>query len=968
MPEPTETSGRPLAQTTTNEKNQPKANTINPFPSTTTNHSKSSQPSDDSSKASKSTNPRRRPGITIKAPYGPHAGSSRSEQRSTISPTNTMSQSPSINYTRTGRISKAKKGLKVHDCECGRSYTRAEHLRRHQKNHTQDDILVCDFPDCGKPFFRVDLLQRHRERHNEPSKDSEGSPELPQVSLSGPIPTSTPAPSQPSSFYLPTQSVPLLHETPTRPRYTFNPFRTPQIPRTPRLPSSGSIPRTSPTSCPNNKQPTRYTANTRPIPMPVALDGMTPPTSWAEPYNQSPSYSPSSSYDSPNPGHGDYANVFANTPYGYGANRTRTSSIASYTEPWYTPHSPTSTASTMWYAWPNDKATNAPYLASIDPSYSMASPCIGYTSTISQMAGDGQFSPKTMMQRDEDEEIILFSEPYGMGQIAHTYPSEQYLNNYWRLFHPTFPIVHRFTFENMSQSPMLHAAMIALGGQYSNDTSVKQKSRILHDRCIKLFEKRDREPMAEPNRLCDYQAVFLVEMLSQYRSRRAAKSLSPRFGTLYHKAAESFRQKTSQLNDIVISLNRHENVTLTNWFRWIELSTWQRLLVSCYTLESQQAMLLAREPIPSLFKEGGLDLPFPVHTFVWDAESLNDWVIVAQQYLSSPHFVYEVTQESVITPCDSFQSAILVATHYNSFNATLPYTNAPSIQDIDHIIDNSFITKQKLLTAKLLQVTPIRALLAVSGESWILSEKVPSQQAFTMMKTTLHTWVAQIWSATATQSQKVASKEASRLSIEILQLALNEHCDPSTLNMGTDMGVYFAALVLWVVTTAASTRMQKPPQAAQDLHSPNFFHSHNSLSVPSTPTQVAKTSSPTQPTMLGLVHNHPTPPARQDSLTTTTLLPHGQITFNLMSYLPVILDLVSDDPTSHNRLDLNSLQVGCISMLHWVKLLLRGVPLDNQTDMAVWASSPGEGLGELLDSVVGSLERILNRGWSGWGV
>lgn len=25
-----------------------------------------------------------------------------------------------VNYTRTGRISKAKKGLKVHSCECGR--------------------------------------------------------------------------------------------------------------------------------------------------------------------------------------------------------------------------------------------------------------------------------------------------------------------------------------------------------------------------------------------------------------------------------------------------------------------------------------------------------------------------------------------------------------------------------------------------------------------------------------------------------------------------------------------------------------------------------------------------------------------------------------------------------------------------------------------------------------------------------
>jgi hypothetical protein len=41
--------------------------------------------------------------------------------------------------------------------------------------------------------------------------------------------------------------------------------------------------------------------------------------------------------------------------------------------------------------------------------------------------------------------------------------------------------------------------------------------------------------MAEADRLCDDQAVFLIEVLSQYRARRAAKTLSPRFGTLYQK-------------------------------------------------------------------------------------------------------------------------------------------------------------------------------------------------------------------------------------------------------------------------------------------------------------------------------------------------------------------------------------------------------------------------------------------------
>ncbi|KAF2753535.1 hypothetical protein EJ05DRAFT_514992 [Pseudovirgaria hyperparasitica] len=81
------------------------------------------------------------------------------------------SMAQDIAYTRTGRISKAKKGLKVHHCKCGRSYTRAEHLRRHQKNH-EEEPLRCDFPECGKSFHRPDLLQRHKERHSEMRRDS----------------------------------------------------------------------------------------------------------------------------------------------------------------------------------------------------------------------------------------------------------------------------------------------------------------------------------------------------------------------------------------------------------------------------------------------------------------------------------------------------------------------------------------------------------------------------------------------------------------------------------------------------------------------------------------------------------------------------------------------------------------------------------------------------------------------------
>ncbi|KAI4118660.1 MAG: hypothetical protein LQ345_001334 [Seirophora villosa] len=64
---------------------------------------------------------------------------------------------------------RSRKGLeKNFPCSyqgCGKSYSRAEHLYRHQLNHTPKRIYECDFPGCERQFVRQDLCTRHRERH-----------------------------------------------------------------------------------------------------------------------------------------------------------------------------------------------------------------------------------------------------------------------------------------------------------------------------------------------------------------------------------------------------------------------------------------------------------------------------------------------------------------------------------------------------------------------------------------------------------------------------------------------------------------------------------------------------------------------------------------------------------------------------------------------------------------------------------
>ena len=110
MSDPSETSGRPLAS------NLPPSSEGTPqHPLTRRKRRRSSQSSNDLTGGTKSSS-RRRLGATKEA-SGPHTRSSRDDMQRSPSPTEMQQE---VNYTRTGRISKAKKGLKVHHCECGR--------------------------------------------------------------------------------------------------------------------------------------------------------------------------------------------------------------------------------------------------------------------------------------------------------------------------------------------------------------------------------------------------------------------------------------------------------------------------------------------------------------------------------------------------------------------------------------------------------------------------------------------------------------------------------------------------------------------------------------------------------------------------------------------------------------------------------------------------------------------------------
>lgn len=212
---------------------------------------------------------------------------------------------------------------------------------------------------------------------------------------------------------------------------------------------------------------------------PIMADGTTTSGQWHDYYAQSP-YSGSSGYASPVPG-ADYGHVYATPPY---VVRTRASSNASFIETWaQTSQSPTSSVS-LPYSWPSDEksimAPSFPFIPEAYPTSNMPG--------LDAMSHYAQFDPQDMVQMDHEEGIQLFpGEHYGMSEIARAFPFEQWLNSYWRLFHPTFPIVHRFALTCRELSPMLYAAMIAIDLQYSHHAVQRQKGQEIHKLCTSLL-------------------------------------------------------------------------------------------------------------------------------------------------------------------------------------------------------------------------------------------------------------------------------------------------------------------------------------------------------------------------------------------------------------------------------------------------------------------------------------------------
>ncbi|KAI9711366.1 MAG: hypothetical protein M1812_007215 [Candelaria pacifica] len=706
---------------------------------------------------------------------GPQSGPSRVTMRQS-SLQSVSADQPTYTPT-THRISKAKKGKRVHLCDfedegrvCGKVFSRAEHLRRHQLNHSPEALFRCEFSGCSRSFQRPDLLARHMQRHS--------SSQPPQTEAEN-VPSTTYQSSAPQG-----QAAMMAAVTEASSNVSIGPSSTVQ----PALPNT-SLP------IPGDSNVLLSPLYIPPGPYPFV------PELYSGPSAGSPHLS---SADSCHSSGSDYTKVqIATQPYSMPQDRHRSSSIASVSvEPWYPGKSPRSSSSAL-SAWNELEPTpplniyegsfiqpvgtsNLDYIyhahrAQMFPEPSVRVPLsdldgIEFYELRRQLAG----APGTSL--DEN----------GLVKVDHE-KFHEYLDCYWQQFHPLFPIVHKSTFSGAP--PLLSASMIAIGAQFSARPNAKLYANSLHQACSQLFAKH--ESVTNNSPITDLQTIILMEIFSKHRSRKADIRVSLRFKLLYSTLLQQLREKSPNQFSPVSSIHHpgvNHEILQSIWYNWIELETKRRLLATAYMLDAQQDLLFEqnnRHPLPPSWQ---MDFPIPSGDSLWDSGSATEWSLRGPDHPMQINVAIDLALTQQIRFND-FQSSLILTNILN--RQVSPSGSNAELQSFYNSLDPSCHTVLIYHGSMLARHTRIRDLLAVSGESWILGQKIPptEQMEWQGAKVRLRTWVG-------TDDAKKAMWHA----VRFLKFMFRDAEQPGGLYEQWTM--YLAALVCWAYGFASCSASQ----------------------------------------------------------------------------------------------------------------------------------------------------------------
>ncbi|CEI66905.1 hypothetical protein FVEN_g8554 [Fusarium venenatum] len=790
-------------------------------------------------------NRRRRSNMSIdsnETPYASaqHASSSNSPMRPFPA---TASGESHVRLTPiTRKISKAKKGVLVHNCDqCPKTFSRAEHLRRHQLSHSPPD-LYCPIRGCNKTFHRKDLLDRHVQRHDQDTMDI-AEPERPSIQGSSrthalsPAEATRPKPIEayndhrtlapvnnnsnvPGAWPSMVSPPNLNHNFKTEPSINRQGSYTDNYVLGPDLSTSYN------SFMPNNPEQPRSIPD-MPI-LPTLPESATPDLHWQDssattsafstppnntrthqypaPATNGPWIDPVSAYQStpngiPSMDHATYPGSYTYTPpqvytpvFSMGLPLPGYSEDTTFSTVDQIPTSTVRSVSPLLAVPQSETLLAVPSLPTSSGAFDLAS-CSSGTS-----GGNGLLSTQDLM-------------PLSLSSAA-SEAIPRYLEVYWDQVHPRKPIIHKHTFQDVPEEEtehkhVLQCAMAALATQFIPNADDRMKGAELHayawqkSKVFTHFEKWS-IPVQQTIALCEYYARF--------RGRKShSHQPSARFTSLYNRVISD--QLTSASRPSI--RDGHQA-----WIAWIATESRRRLLAACFLLDVHSSWYHERQysSVIGLDYSSPSTLPIPLTATTikaWEAQDLQSWsklqTIRAPKTISSTNL--GVLSASDIASGPDFDAAVLLAV-YSLF---LPRRQSPPhislVEDAAKFQLNMFpiskISPESAIASTYLALhhTPLYYLLSVSGKSWVFNKKVTDSDLFTE-----HQKLVEKWRISGTAS--IATVFAARA----LKIFFNMQCSPSQAecNRGegcqtkttplSDIsdywGIYVCALICWAFGTA----------------------------------------------------------------------------------------------------------------------------------------------------------------------
>ncbi|KAI7350650.1 hypothetical protein KC354_g12733 [Hortaea werneckii] len=729
-----------------------------------------------------------------------------------------MERSPSpvglVKYTRTGRVSKASKGQRVHSCEeCGKTYTRAEHLRRHQQNH-KPGAFPCDIPGCGRSFHRDDLLTRHKTRHG----DSTGPPTRPQSvasGASGDAPAGVPAHGPPAIF---PSAAAEKHDNDSTGYCThgFDPLQNH------RLPTSSSFAQSS-----TYRSPSAYES---------------PPNGFV-PTVSLPYYAHCSA-------HVNYSVDRRDSCMAHSTNAHRPSAGSP------SPVSASSSTSLVPPPWNDAYSTaamvNLSSFSSWDSFYDPPKHYYLPEDDDVQIITDGSASVMTASERDDMEADDLMiptaapREPWeetAFDDLAFT-NEQRYLAAYWTWVHPQYSVVHKPTFDLDRTTPLLRASMLALGACMLQNGTDMENACTIHERCVKVLKRRSFGG-THTFRICDMQAIVLTEVYAIFKAQDFLERFTPPFlevYTLLTNDLEALRLLSTD-GEYRTPFDHDDHTARVDSQhgsgRVVDITCKQRLLSMCYILDQSNAVFFGRSKA-SCRTVPGYSLPFPQATSSWDAsprpqlDAEYDGRAASIPAFESISYALENllgTSANSKLEIDAFQLELLMAyISDKNFGAqtfdclTSGSNNEPSLVSAPK---SSPQTRLMYHLHTLCKNTPVQSLLTVAGESWCVGRKLGSHGDYSKAQAEAYEWSKP---PAPHHGEPTAIDQASFHARNLLAI---HRTYPRTGLLYQEWALFLSALVIWARAYSSCTSGRRGPRLSISIPDPHWTK-HSKLSMEKT--------------------------------------------------------------------------------------------------------------------------------------